>query len=79
MAVFSVKDTGRGIPEQEKHLLFQKFARLSPRPTAGETSTGLGLSIAKGLVEAMNGRIYCESVEGRGSTFVVELLAADGS
>ena len=75
MAVFSVMDTGPGIPEKERPLLFQKFARLTPQPTAGETSTGLGLSIARGLVEAMNGRIYCESREGHGSTFVVELPA----
>jgi signal transduction histidine kinase len=53
--------------------LFGKFARLSARPTGGEHSTGLGLSIVKKLVEAMHGRVWCESEVGKGTTFIVEL------
>jgi signal transduction histidine kinase len=57
--------------------LFGKFMRLSARPTAGEHSTGLGLSIVKGLVEGMNGKVWCESELGRGATFIVILPSAE--
>jgi K+-sensing histidine kinase KdpD len=53
--------------------MFQKFTRLSARPTAGESSTGLGLSIVKRLVEGMNGTIQCQSTLGLGTTFIVRL------
>ena len=68
----SVKDQGPGLTDDDKTKLFGKFMRLSARPTAGEDSTGLGLSIVKKLVEAMNGRIWCESVAGKGATFYSE-------
>jgi two-component system, sensor histidine kinase and response regulator len=51
----------------------QRFMKLSARPTANEDSTGLGLSIVKKMVEAMQGRVWCESILGEGATFVVEL------
>jgi signal transduction histidine kinase len=75
-----IRDEGPGISEHDKKRLFGKFARLSARPTAKESSTGLGLSIVKSLVEAMNGRVWCESAPESGvpgATFVVELPAAD--
>ncbi len=66
---FSVTDEGPGIPREEQHLLFSEFHRLSIRPTGGETSTGLGLAIAKKIIEAHNGMIEFETQEGIGSTF----------
>jgi signal transduction histidine kinase len=72
-----VADEGPGISEEDKKKLFGKFARLSARPTGGEHSTGLGLSIVKKMVEAMNGRVWCESELGKGSTFIVELPTAE--
>jgi signal transduction histidine kinase len=48
-----VKDEGPGISDGDKKRLFGKFVRLSAQPTGGEHSTGLGLSIVKKLVEAM--------------------------
>jgi signal transduction histidine kinase len=72
-----VQDQGPGINDNDKTKLFQKFSRLSAKPTGGERSTGLGLSIVKKLVEAMQGRVWCESVYGNGATFVVEMLLAD--
>jgi signal transduction histidine kinase len=69
----SVLDEGEGISEEDMKRLFGKFARLSARPTGGEHSTGLGLSIVKKMVEAMNGRVWCESKLGSGATFIVEL------
>jgi signal transduction histidine kinase len=65
----SVKDSGPGISEADQKKLFQKFTRLSAKPTAGETSNGLGLSIVKRLAEAMSGSVRCESVLGAGATF----------
>lgn len=69
----SVKDEGVGLSEQDLKKMFRKFARLSAKPTGGEDSTGLGLSIVKRLTEAMHGRVWCESELGKGSTFFVEL------
>jgi signal transduction histidine kinase len=71
-----VQDEGPGLSDKDKELLFGKFTRLSARPTGGESSTGLGLSIVKKMVEAMSGRVWCESELGRGATFIVELPAA---
>lgn len=68
-----VCDEGPGLTTDDKLKLFSKFSRLSARPTGGEDSTGLGLAIVKTLVEAMNGRVWCESELGKGATFIVEL------
>ncbi|MCI0751161.1 MAG: ATP-binding protein [Flammeovirgaceae bacterium] len=68
----SVKDQGPGLAKEELDLLFKKFRKLSTRPTAGESSIGLGLSIVKKYVELMNGKVWCESEPGVGSTFHVE-------
>ena len=68
-----VRDEGPGLSAEDQKKLFGKFARLSAKPTGGEHSTGLGLSIVKKMVEAMNGRVWCESEPGRGATFIVEL------
>ncbi len=73
----AVRDEGPGIAPQEMKELFKKFARLSSRPTGGESSTGLGLSIVKKLVESMGGRVWCDSEFGKGSTFFVELPTAE--
>ena len=67
-----VTDEGPGISPEDMQKLFRKFSRLSARPTAGESSTGLGLSIAKKLTEDMNGNIWCESEEGKGTSFLLE-------
>jgi signal transduction histidine kinase len=68
-----VKDEGQGMTAEDLSKIFAKFTRLSAKPTAGEHSTGLGLSIAKKLTEALHGRIWCESVFGQGATFFVDL------
>lgn len=68
-----IADEGPGISEEDMQKLFGKFARLTARPTGNEHSTGLGLSIVKKIVEAMNGKVWCESELGNGATFVVEL------
>lgn len=70
---FSVRDEGPGLTEDDKKKLFGRFQRLSARPTGGEVSTGLGLSIIKELVHLHNGRIHIDSAPGQGSTFTVDL------
>ncbi|MCP4147576.1 MAG: hypothetical protein GY757_07485 [bacterium] len=72
---FSVKDEGPGLTENDKEKLFGKFQRLSNKPTGGESSTGLGLSIAWCLVELHGGTIAVDSAPGKGSEFIVELIA----
>jgi len=69
----SVIDEGPGLTDNDKKKLFNKFQRLSARPTGGETSTGLGLYIVKDIVEKHNGKVYAESTPGQGSEFIIEL------
>lgn len=68
-ARFEVVDEGPGLSDEEQTKLFKKFTRLSPEPTGGETSTGLGLSIVKKLVELHDGEVGVESEPGNGSMF----------
>ena len=67
----SIKDQGLGFSEKDKADLFQKFKRLSSRPTGGETSNGLGLAIVKTLVDRMRGTIELRSEKGQGSEFII--------
>jgi len=71
-----VRDEGPGLSAEDQKKLFGKFARLSARPTGGEHATGLGLSIVKRMVEAMHGRVWCESEPGDGASFIVQFPAA---
>jgi signal transduction histidine kinase len=71
-----VTDSGVGIPAEKRGQVFQKLRKLRAGGTAGERGTGLGLYITKKLVDRMGGSIEFESIEGRGTTFRVELPAA---
>jgi signal transduction histidine kinase len=73
VAGFAVRDNGPGIPESERHKLFKDYGRLSAKPTGGEKSIGLGLAICRKIVEAHNGTIGVENIEGRGCEFYVSL------
>jgi two-component system sensor histidine kinase/response regulator len=74
-----VQDEGPGFKEDDKTRMFSRYARLSARPTGGEPSTGLGLSIVKKLVLAMHGELACESTPGNGATFAIRLPRAASS
>lgn len=71
-----VSDDGPGIPESERERVFQRFSRRANQPTAGEPSAGLGLSVARGLAEAMGGTLRLEPGTGRGAIFVLRLPRA---
>jgi two-component system sensor histidine kinase/response regulator len=68
-----IRDEGPGFSEEDKAKMFRRYGRLSARPTAGEPSTGLGLSIVRKLVQLMNGELTYESNEGRGAAFSFRL------
>jgi len=73
---FIVRDEGPGLSDQERKNLFAPFQRLSPEPTAGEASSGLGLYIVKQLVELHDGHVWVESEVGEGSIFGITIPAA---
>ena len=73
---FSVADEGPGLTDEDQEKMFGEFTRLSARPTGGESSTGLGLSIVKRIVTAHGGDITVNSVHGEGAEFVVRLPVA---
>jgi len=68
-----VRDEGVGIQPDEMPHLFSKYNKISSKPTNGEASTGLGLSIVKRICQELNGQISCESAVGEGSVFTVVL------
>jgi PAS domain S-box-containing protein len=71
-----IADTGHGIPAEEQERLFERFYRTGKAQTDAVPGVGLGLSIAKAIVEAHGGAIACTSIEGEGSTFSIELPLA---
>jgi two-component system, sensor histidine kinase and response regulator len=72
-----IEDEGPGLSDDDQDKLFSKFNRLTPQPTGGEQSTGLGLFIVKKLVESMHCKVWCESQLGQGATFVVMFYKGD--
>jgi|GEM_PF-2257233 PAS domain S-box-containing protein len=74
---WAVSDEGLGIPAAERRRVFEKFYRLDPHMTRGIGGTGLGLYICHELVRRLDGRIWVESNNSKGSTFFIELPAAE--
>ena len=78
-AFFYVKDNGQGIPKEALPYIFDRTYRVSgARTPSKETSSGLGLSIVKSIVESHRGEVKCDSDLGKGSTFTVILPACGG-
>lgn len=73
MAEFAVEDEGPGLTDDDMQKAFGRFRRLSARPTNGEHSTGLGLSIVKLVLELHGGSVGCESPPGKGARFWARL------
>ena len=76
--VIRIADEGAGLSPEDLGRLFGRFQRLSAKPTAGESSTGLGLSIVKRIIDMHGGHVTAESDgPGQGSTFAVTLPATE--
>jgi signal transduction histidine kinase len=75
-ALFSVTDTGRGIPADRLEGIFERFRQVDASDAREKGGTGLGLPIARGIVDQHGGRMWVESREGRGSTFHFTLPVA---
>ena len=76
--VIRIADEGAGLSPEDLGRLFGRFQRLSAKPTAGESSTGLGLSIVKRIVDLHGGEVTADSAgPGQGSTFTVALPATE--
>ena len=76
--IIRIADEGAGLSPEDLGRLFGRFQRLSAKPTAGESSTGLGLSIVKRIIDMHGGKVTAESGgPGQGSTFTVSLPATD--
>lgn len=73
LVIFSVSDSGIGIPEDKREIIFERFAQVEQGLLKGKTGVGLGLAISEKLVTAMGGRIDIESTVGHGSSFRVLL------
>jgi two-component system, sensor histidine kinase and response regulator len=74
-----VRDEGPGFTPEDKTKMFRRYGRLSARPTGGEPSTGLGLSIVRKLVLGMGGELSCENVPGGGAAFTIRLPLSDSN
>ena len=72
-ARIEVSDEGPGFSRDEVKKLFRKFQKLSIKPTAGESTTGLGLFISRAMLQRIGGTIECRTKEGNGSTFIIRL------
>lgn len=70
--IIKVRDEGPGIKPEDEPRMYQKFQKLSARPTGGEASTGLGLWVARTLAEKLNLTLYCASSPGQGAEFCLE-------
>ena len=73
VAVVRVRDSGPGIPREQQAQIFEMFYRVPKAEASSKNGLGIGLAICKDIVERHNGRIWCDSLPGNGSTFVVEL------
>lgn len=72
----TIRDSGPGFTPADRKNLFKKFARLSARPTAGESSTGLGLTVVKALMDAQGASVSLAEAEGGGAEFRLHFVAA---
>lgn len=75
----SISDTGKGIPKEKLNGIFEEFFQVSSSGQRREGGIGMGLAIAKRLVELQGGRIEVESTEGKGSTFRLRLPLASAA
>ena len=71
--ILSISDQGLGIPKKDLDHVFDRFFRVDKARSRAQGGTGLGLAISKEVIELHHGRIWVDSVEGKGSTFYISL------
>lgn len=71
--IFTVSDTGQGIPEEKQELIFNRFVKLDENKSNLFRGTGLGLTITKNLLQLLDGNIKVKSEEGKGTTFIFHI------
>lgn len=76
---FIIRDTGLGIPDEEKDKVFAPFAQIQTQGTSGEAGTGLGLSISKKIVDKLNGQLTFISTVGVGTEFIISIPISKGT
>ncbi len=74
--MIGVSDTGIGIPKEFKDKIFEPFYQIDPSTTREFGGTGIGLALVKAHTEAFKGRVWMESISGKGSTFYLKLPSA---
>jgi signal transduction histidine kinase len=74
---WAIEDSGIGIPRASQARLFEKFFRADNVHTVETEGTGLGLYIVRLILEKFSGQVWCESEEGKGSTFIFTLPASE--
>ncbi|RDH51902.1 hypothetical protein CBF18_04005, partial [Mastigocladus laminosus WC112] len=67
--LFQIKDQGRGIPEDKLETIFDRFQQVDASNSRHQGGTGLGLAICRSIVQQHGGKIWAESILGKGSTF----------
>ena len=75
LILFQVSDQGRGIPEEKLEAIFERFQQVDVSDAREKGGTGLGLSICRSIIERHGGKIWAESILGKGSTFYFTLPA----
>lgn len=75
--IFYIKDTGVGIPENKQDIVFDKFRQVDDSDTRKFGGMGLGLAFVKKIVESLDGKVWFDSVEGKGSTFYFSIPVID--
>ena len=70
---FSIKDTGPGVSREDLETIFEKFHQVRGQPPGSLKGTGLGLAFVKQIITAHGGKVWVESEEGKGSTFIFSL------
>ncbi|WP_088069047.1 sensor histidine kinase [Gottfriedia luciferensis] len=75
--LFEISDCGIGIKKELQEKIFNRFYRIEEHRSRDEGNTGLGLSIAKSIIESFNGKIIVQSQLGKGSTFIMKIPVSD--
>lgn len=71
--LIAIRDQGRGIPQDKLHVIFDRFTQVDASDSRSKGGTGLGLAICRNIIEQHDGKIWAESILGRGSTFYIVL------